>query len=34
MKLTTSLRKRFRVSNKLKKVSSNDRFRVKYFKIC
>ncbi len=28
MKLTTSLRKRFRVSNKLKKVSSNDRFRL------
>ena len=28
MKLTTSLRKRFRVSNKLKKVSKNDRFRL------
>ena len=28
MKLTTSLRKRFRVSKKLKKVSKNDRFRL------
>ena len=28
MKLTTSLSKRFRVSNKLKKVSKNDRFRL------
>ena len=28
MKLTTSKRKRFRVSNKLKKVSSVDRFRL------
>ena len=28
MKLTTSLRKRFRVSNKLKKVANNDRFRL------
>ena len=28
MKLTTSIRKRFRVSNKLKKVASNDRFRL------
>ena len=28
MKLTTSIRKRFRVSNKLKKVASIDRFRL------
>ncbi len=28
MKLDTSKRKKFRVSNKLKKVSSNDRFRL------
>ena len=28
MKLNTSIRKRFRVSNKLKKVASNDRFRL------
>ena len=28
MKLTTSIRKRFRVSNKVKKVSSSDRFRL------
>ena len=28
MKLTTSKRKRFRVSNKLKKVASKDRFRL------
>ena len=28
MKLTTSVRKRFRVSNKLKKVASNDRLRL------
>ena len=28
MKLNTSIRKRFRVSNKVKKVSSNDRFRL------
>tara|TARA_B100001540_G_scaffold192091_1_gene169312 strand:- start:1868 stop:2224 length:357 start_codon:yes stop_codon:yes gene_type:complete len=28
MKLTTSDRKRFRVSNKLKRVASNDRFRL------
>ena len=28
MKLTTSLRKRFRVSNKVKKVASNNRFRL------
>ena len=28
MKLTTGIRKRFRVSNKVKKVSSNDRFRL------
>ena len=28
MKLTTSIRKRFRVSNKVKKVAPNDRFRL------
>ena len=28
MKLSTSARKRFRVSNKVKKVASNDRFRL------
>ena len=28
MKLNTTKRKRFRVSNKVKKVSSNDRFRL------
>ena len=28
MKLTTSLRKRFRVRNKVKRVSSNDRYRL------
>ena len=28
MKLNTSLRKRFRVSNKVKKVASKDRFRL------
>ena len=28
MKLNTSIRKRFRVSNKLKKVASKDRFRL------
>tara|TARA_Y100000591_G_C21480899_1_gene520441 strand:- start:178 stop:534 length:357 start_codon:yes stop_codon:yes gene_type:complete len=28
MKLTTSIRKRYRVSNKVKKVASNDRFRL------
>ena len=28
MKLTTSIRKRFRVSNKVKKVSPKDRFRL------
>ena len=28
MKLNTSKRKRFRVSNKVKKVASNDRFRL------
>jgi len=28
MKLTTSIRKRFRVSNKLKRVASKDRFRL------
>ena len=28
MKLTTSLRKRFRVSNKVKKVALKDRFRL------
>ena len=28
MKLNTSIRKRFRVSNKVKKVASNDRYRL------
>ena len=28
MKITTSIRKRFRVSNELKKVASNDRYRL------
>ena len=28
MKITTSIRKRYRVSNKVKKVASNDRFRL------
>ena len=28
MKLNTTMRKRFRVSNKVKKVASNDRFRL------
>ena len=28
MKLTTSIRKRFRVSNKVKRVASNERFRL------
>ena len=28
MKLNTSIRKRFRVSNKVKKVAKNDRFRL------
>ena len=28
MKINTSLRKRFRVSNKVKKVASNDRYRL------
>ena len=28
MKLTTTIRKKFRVSNKVKKVASNDRFRL------
>ena len=28
MKLNTAIRKRFRVSNKIKRVSSNDRFRL------
>ena len=28
MKLTTSIRKKFRVSNKVKRVASNDRFRL------
>ena len=28
MKINTTIRKRFRVSNKVKKVSSNDRFRL------
>ena len=29
MKITTSIRKRFRVSNKLKKVASKERFRLR-----
>tara|TARA_Y100001958_G_C20745658_1_gene232269 strand:- start:116 stop:472 length:357 start_codon:yes stop_codon:yes gene_type:complete len=32
MKLTTETRKRFRVSNKVKKVASNDRFRLSIFR--
>ena len=28
MKINTSIRKKFRVSNKVKKVSSNDRYRL------
>ena len=28
MKLNTSIRKRFRVSNKVKRVAANDRFRL------
>ena len=32
MKLNTSVRKRFRVSNKVKKVASNDRFRLSIFR--
>ena len=28
MKINTTIRKRFRVSNKVKKVSSSDRFRL------
>ena len=28
MKINTKIRKRFRVSNKVKKVSSSDRFRL------
>ena len=33
MKLNTTKRKKFRVSNKVKKVASNDRFRLKSIKI-
>ena len=32
MKLNTSIRKRFRVSNKLKKVASKNRFRLSIFR--
>ena len=32
MKLTTGIRKRFRVSNKVKKVASKDRFRLSIFR--
>ena len=32
MKLNTSVRKRFRVSNKVKKVASKDRFRLSIFR--
>ena len=32
MKLNTSIRKRFRVSNKVKKVASKDRFRYIQFR--
>ena len=32
MKLNTSIRKRFRVSNKVKKVASKDRFRLCIFR--
>lgn len=32
MKLNTSIRKRFRVSNKVKRVASNDRFRLSIFR--
>ena len=32
MKLTTSTRKRFRVSNKVKKVADKDRFRLSVFR--
>ena len=32
MKLNTNKRKRFRVSNKVKKVASNDRFRLSIFR--
>jgi len=32
MKLNTSIRKKFRVSNKLKKVASNDRYRLSIFR--
>ena len=30
MKLNTSIRKRFRVSNKVKRVASKDRFRLTF----
>ena len=32
MKLSTSIRKRYRVSNKVKKVASNNRFRLSIFR--
>ena len=32
MKLNTNIRKRFRVSNKVKRVASNDRFRLSIFR--
>ena len=32
MKLSTSIRKRFRVSNKVKRVASNNRFRLSIFR--
>ena len=32
MKLSTSIRKRYRVSNKVKKVASHDRFRLSIFR--
>ena len=32
MKLTTSIRKRFRVSNKVKRVASNERFRLSIYR--
>ena len=32
MKLNANIRKRFRVSNKVKRVASNDRFRLSIFR--
>ena len=32
MKLNTALRKKFRIRNKIKKVSKNDRFRLSVFR--